>query len=306
MHDVYEKARRFMYRNARPVDLARWQYHFENGSREAVLTALACYQNEDGGFGHALEADAWNPHSTPIQTWTATEILREVGCTDPAHPIIQGILRYLGSGADFNGHFWANTVLSNNDYPHAPWWHTESISTCHTNYNPTACLAGFVIRFADRDSGLYRLGCQIAREAFETVMAAVGNQDMHTVSCYIRLMEYCQEAEVTAGLDLETLRGKLAELVHNGITQDRAAWKTGYICKPSQFMRSKDSVFYPDNWEIAEYECDFIENTQREDGAWSINWSWQDYPNEWAISRNWWKGTVVVQNLLYLKGYGRL
>lgn len=63
---VFEKARQFVYRNARPVDLARWQYHFEGGSREAVLTALACYQNPDGGFGHALEADAWNPNSTPL------------------------------------------------------------------------------------------------------------------------------------------------------------------------------------------------------------------------------------------------
>lgn len=26
----------------------RWQYYFENGSKEAVLTALATDQNEDG------------------------------------------------------------------------------------------------------------------------------------------------------------------------------------------------------------------------------------------------------------------
>ena len=139
MH-TFEKARVFVYRNARPLDLARWQYHFENGSKEAVLTALAAYQNEDGGFGHALEPDAWNPNSAPIQTWTATEILREIYFTDNTHPIIAGILRYLDSGAEFTGHFWYNAPGSNNDYPHAPWWHTESDSTCHNDYNPTACL----------------------------------------------------------------------------------------------------------------------------------------------------------------------
>jgi hypothetical protein len=77
--EVFEKARRFIYRNARPLDLARWRYHFEGGPKEAVVTALAAYQNEDGGFGHALEPDAWNPASSPVQTWAATEILRETG-----------------------------------------------------------------------------------------------------------------------------------------------------------------------------------------------------------------------------------
>ena len=106
MNQTFEKARTFIYRNARPLDVARWQYHFVGGSKETVLTALAAYQNEDGGFGHALEADAWNPNSAPMQTWTATEILREIDFTDATHPIIQGILRYLVSGQVFTGQYW--------------------------------------------------------------------------------------------------------------------------------------------------------------------------------------------------------
>lgn len=76
---IFEKARKWIYLNARPLDMARFQYLFENGSREAVLSVLAEYQNEDGGFGHALEADSFNPNSSPIQTWAATEILYELG-----------------------------------------------------------------------------------------------------------------------------------------------------------------------------------------------------------------------------------
>jgi hypothetical protein len=45
MNNVFQKAEEFIYRNARPLDLARWQYHFENGSIEAVLNALSYYQN---------------------------------------------------------------------------------------------------------------------------------------------------------------------------------------------------------------------------------------------------------------------
>lgn len=35
--DSFKKARTFIYRNARPLDLVRWQYHFEGGSKEAAL-----------------------------------------------------------------------------------------------------------------------------------------------------------------------------------------------------------------------------------------------------------------------------
>lgn len=49
MHnETFNNARQFIYRNARPLDIARWQYHFENSSKDAVLTALAAYQNTDG------------------------------------------------------------------------------------------------------------------------------------------------------------------------------------------------------------------------------------------------------------------
>ncbi len=85
--NTFDKARKFIYRNARPIDLARWQYHFETGNKEVVLNVLSNYQNMDGGFGHALEADAWNPNSSPIQTWCATEVLREIEFADKNHPI---------------------------------------------------------------------------------------------------------------------------------------------------------------------------------------------------------------------------
>jgi len=303
---TYIKARSFVYRNARPLDSARWQYHFEGGSKDAVLTALACYQNEDGGFGHALEPDAWNPNSAPIQTWTATEILREINFTDNTHPIIQGILHYLGSEQDFEGHFWYSTVSSNNDYPHAPWWHTESDSTCHNDYNPTACLAGFIIRFAEKGSELYQLGCRIAREAFDTYMGGGLLGDMHTAGCFIRLMQYCEEAGADDLFDVAALKTKLLEQVKHSITKNTAEWETGYICKPSQFFNSRDSIFYADNKEMAEYECEYIIKTQLDDGSWDIPWGWADYPAEWAVAKNWWKGNGAIGNLLYLKGMEKL
>ncbi len=79
-----------------------------------------------------------------------------------------------------------------------------------------------------------------------------------------------------------------------------------HICKPSQFFNSKDSIFYSENKEIAEYECNYIIKTQLEDGSWNIPWGWSEYPNEWAISKNWWRSNVIISNMLYLRNYGIL
>jgi len=303
---TFSKARSFIYRNARPIDMARFQYHFEGGSQNAVLTALAAYQNEDGGFGHALEPDAWNPNSAPIQTWAATEILREIDFTDSTHPLITGILRYLESGSHFDGHFWACTVGGNNDYPHAPWWHTESDSACHNDYNPTACLAVFIIRFAGKGSETYRLGYGIAKEAFTAYMGQEMLSDMHTAGCFVRLLQYWEEAGEKGLFDIAALKYKLIGQVKHSITHNTAEWKTGYVCKPSQFFHSRDSIFYAGNKEIAEYECGHIVSTQLDDGSWHIPWGWEYYPEEWAVAKNWWKGNGVILNMLYLQGMKKL
>ena len=39
-------AKQFILQNARPVDLAVYQYHFENGSNNKVIDELSKYQNE--------------------------------------------------------------------------------------------------------------------------------------------------------------------------------------------------------------------------------------------------------------------
>ena len=59
--NTYERARAFMYRCSRPLELALWQHRFEGGSAENVLNALRFYQNEDGGYDedadHAFAED---------------------------------------------------------------------------------------------------------------------------------------------------------------------------------------------------------------------------------------------------------
>ena len=121
----YQEIRTWIHRNARQLELSVWNYFFENGSREAVSDALSYYQNEDGGFGHAVEPDGWNPESSPYATLVVTGILRRTGAADAkgaGHPMMQGIFRYLESGAGRDENGWMFSIPSNDGWPRAPWW----------------------------------------------------------------------------------------------------------------------------------------------------------------------------------------
>ena len=39
----YQEIKSWVYRNARQIELSIWRYHFENGSKEDVLTSLSFY-----------------------------------------------------------------------------------------------------------------------------------------------------------------------------------------------------------------------------------------------------------------------
>lgn len=300
-NDVFNKARKWIYLNARHIDLVRFQYLFENGSREAVLSALTEYQNEDGGFGHALEADSFNPLSSPIQTWAATEILNEV-CLEEDHPIIQGILKYLESGKDFNGKRWRNTVPSNNDYPHAPWWHYSIQSDDTVTYNPTSALAGFALRFADRNSDLYKKCYQIVKEAILCLKETDQCDEMHILACYVKMTQYCRKAGLADELSIDEVEKILLQRVNKMITWDKDLWRTDYVCKPSNFFMDKESFLYQSFKELAKDECEFIKNTQKPDGTWSVNWKWENYIDKWHIAENWWKAHLIIMNLRFLQG----
>ncbi len=301
-----ESIRRWMYRNARPLDLARWQYYFEGGSAEAVLQALAAYQNEDGGFGHALEADCWNPESAPMQTWTASCILREVGAPK-GHPVAQGILRYLGSGAHFVDGLWQGAIPSNNDFPHAPWWTFTERSGEDWGYNPTASLAGFILQYDEPGSALYQKGEALAtRAAADFIAGRTKSDDMHEVTVFWELLACCKAAGRTDLFDEKAYEGRLKSAVRVLIGNDPSDWTQGYVCTPSRFIRSPQSPFYPGSEGLPEQECDLLIQNRNAHGVWNLTWTWGAYEREFAISENWWKANLAIQNLLFLRAFGRI
>ncbi len=299
----YEKARAFIYRNARPLDLARWRFHFEGGPAEDVLRALAFYQNTDGGFGHGLEADCWNPASAPIQTWAAACILMDVDAPHE-HPLVQGILRYLDSGTDFDEAHqqWLNVIPSNNDHPHAAWW-SYGDNGSDFAYNPTAMLAGFALLHAPEGTPLQKKAQRIADEAIAWFMTGAAAGEQHVVHCFLTL----RECLVRIG---EAIPAAFDEALHAAVRAtvctDPEKWRTAYVCRPSMLIGSRESPFCTDIAEAIRAECAFIPETQDADGSWPVPWQWWTDYREWPIAENWWKSHIIIERMLFLMHFGKV
>lgn len=299
----FEEIRRWIYRNARPLDLARWQYHFEGGPAEAVLTALAAYQNEDGGFGHALEADCWNPYSAPIQTADAVLLLDELGFEEGEHPVLQGILRWLESGEHCEGGYWRNTVPQNDAYPHAPWWNYTA-EEGPVSFNPTGILVGFLLRYAHRSSAVYQQALETAAKLLKNC-ACAAPVEQHDLSCCFFLIKAVQRAGLGEALGAEEALRAAVSRAGALIERDQSSWGS-YVCLPSVFIDSPQSPLYPGNEEILGQELAMLIDRREPGGVWAISWRWNGYPEAFAVSENWWKGRCAVNNLRLLRNFGLL
>jgi hypothetical protein len=294
MNSTFERAMTFVYRNARPLDAARFSFLFENGSKEQVFKCLACYQNPDGGFGHALEMDCWNPNSSPMQTWAAANIIRELGTE--SHPIIDGIISYLESKADFSGSLWYKSLASNKEFPHAPWWETDADTTGGDDYNPSASLAGFLVRYAPEESSSFKLGLRITENAGKALLDGRLPHQMNIVD----LDEMREDLEIK-GFPVGELTESLSPIITEMIEHDTSLWANEYADMPSWHIQSSDSPWIEPNRAIAEEEREFLIRTQLDDGSWPITWAWKDYPEQWAITKNWWKSDRIIRNIRFIR-----
>ncbi len=304
---AFNEIRAWVYRNARPVDLALWQFNFENGGKNAVLQTLAAYQNDDGGFGHALEADCWNLNSSPYTTLHAIDILEEIGFDDTAHPIFKGIFRFLESGAHSFDNGWLFNIPTNDAYPRAPWWTFNPDANEYESIGVTLGIAGFLLKYADKDSALYRKALGLARMWAEKLCEVSNIGDMG-VGGIQKLRRRIMELGLEDKFDMPAINKMVREKVDAAIERDPSKW--AYYCSPpSQFISSPADEFYAGNEDITQQELDFIIDSRNADGVWDITWSWFDlnekYAKEFAVSENWWKAVIARSKIRQLLNFGR-
>ena len=296
----FENASRFIKTQARGLERALFEHHFEAGSADAVLAELARFQNEDGGFGRSLEPDFRLADSSPLATSVAFQVLRELD-TPTDQPLVQDGIAYFLKTLDANRNRWPAVPETVNGVPHAPWWTFDAAEgkvSPETPANPSAEIVGYLHAYAELVPPDFLAA--VTDQVIAYLEAGHSSMAMFDLHCYRRMVKELPQAQQARVMAI--LQPAIANLVET----DPAAW-AGYVAQPLEFVKSPHSPFYDSLREATEANLNYTLQAQAEDGSWPPKWSWGDsYPDTWPVVRQEWAGVLTVETLLILAAFDRI
>ncbi len=215
----------FVLREARLLDRHRFAFRFRDGPAGAVVAALAPYQNDDGGFGNALEPDLRGPASQPVPVEHALQILDDVGRFDAA--MVGAACDWLASVTTEQGGvpFVLRSVVEG---PHAPWWKP----TGEASLNPTAGIVGLLHKHEFAHPWV-ETATRYCWTSLPERLDEVGPDDAISVLTFLEHVPDRDRAEATFDAVGERIRTELVELDPS---------KPGYVKMPLEFAPRPDSL----------------------------------------------------------------
>ncbi|MCM3705200.1 MULTISPECIES: hypothetical protein [Cytobacillus] len=302
----FESAKEFINSKARELERSRFEFLFENGSKENVLRHLITYQNEDGGFGHGIEPDFWLPHSSPMATWAAGQILMEIGA-DKNEPMIRSMISYLVNTIDIETGMWDSVLPENNEFPHAPWWHWHEGVQENWMFNPSVELAAFLVHWSTEQSNAAEIGWNTIAKAVNHIMNK-SEMDKHEINNYQQLIKIIKPHESIFDnkiqYPLKSVSEQILMLAEKCVDKDISTWSEGYKPLPLDFI---DNPYHPlceTFGSLIEENLNMYIKQMSDEGIWDISWSWGSYPEEFEIARRYWKGIIAVNRYKQLKAFG--
>lgn len=300
----------WMLRNARPLELARWRYHMKKGRKAEVLCCLKAFQNVDGGFGHGIEPDFWNPGSTPMASWSAAQILKEINL-DPDEEIIKKLIDYLLKTINPNTGMWASTVPENNYYPHAPWWKWRRDIQLQWMFNPTVELSAYLIYWSVNNHENRKIGWAVMKKAIDYLMQQ-GEMDFHELKNFKNALEILGEETLEFNRQLpynfNQAKEKVWELIKDSMDRNYENWGKDYQPLPLDFINVPEEMNNIRDLEIeflVEKNLKYYEESLKNEGTWDITWEWEEYPEAFPVAKRNWQGILTVERCKTLKAFGR-
>jgi hypothetical protein len=287
------KVQTYLENNARPIDLALYKFHFRGGTVQEVLDELKKYQNDDGGFGNAIEPDLRLPQSTALATWAAFKIMNEVS-TPASNDILRRTLTYLTNSYDENRTGWAIVRPEVDNYPHAPWWGYKAAMSGFGWGNPSAELLGFLIKYGDSKTA--NLVDALTKKAIARIKE-VEPSDFHEIFNFKALYEL-------AGEELRELKTPLEQLILKSASTNPNEWKE-YTAPPLRFILSPTDTFaHLFKKDVINKNLQFLLESMVDHNHWEPNWDWSStFPNDWHMAKKEWCSQLTVRNLLVLKSF---
>lgn len=282
----------------RPLERARYTYHFSAPDYEMVLEALMDFQNEDGGFGKGLEPDFWMAPSSAMATSVALQVLSELPPLEGVVHMTDTALQYLLRTNLPQQKGWIATDRRVNDYPHAPWWHLPKDPTGDLSHwgNPTMELLGYFVRWQpDHGEETFNAQLDYAQKRIEQHP----DLEVHELFCYCRAYGFLSEERQ------RQLKPYLQKAVQSLVETDPEAWQD-YVPKPLDFVKHPRDEHFGISQDAIDQQLDYLIDQLEKDGALQPSWEWSSYPKEWEIAKGYWSGIITVNALIQLKEFGRI
>ncbi|MBQ2736463.1 MAG: hypothetical protein IJF26_03440 [Clostridia bacterium] len=287
----------WMQKNARPFDRAKWNYIFNNGTKEEMLCEMLKYQNPDGGMGNGFEPDTVCPMSTALSTAEAIFQAYEYGL-DCNADWFKRILEYFENSVQNIPKYWEDYPKESMDYPHSPW---ASYSE-NTVFNPNPCgvVASALILYGTKTQK--ELGYKIAKDCFDLLVGAdfCGDHDTLNMQALVEQLYKAKSPLVTDEIILSLKRRILENTCF-----DKNKWNEYYF-NPLDYVFSPDSLWLDVVKMGIDNAIDFYIDTINDQGVWTPNFSWGvDTDISKQVTENW-KGYITVKRAKTLLNFGRI
>jgi len=303
--EAFARARRFLMTQSRPLERALFGHRFEGATVEGVLDELARFQNEDGGFGRALEPDLRTPSSSALATGIGLQMLRELEC--PAdHSMVRKAVAYLRTTYDDEVQGWRAVASDTNSFPHAPWWHNEdgSLARLFDEFRiiPRALIVGSLQHFSTLVSPgwLDEVTEETVRyiERVEVLGEGGGSDLQYAISL--------AEAKNLPQHYAKRLEARIRAAIPSVVVRDSTQWDS-YCITPLRIVSSPQSLGADLLHDELQRHLDFQITRQTPEGAWDPVWSWEGtYPEVWANAELEWRGYLTLEAVTQLNAFGRI
>lgn len=280
---------------ARPLEQAKWSLLRGKGTKEAVVEAILPYQNEDGGFGNALEPDIATPESSATASAEALFTARkfDLSLSDPWAKRLLGYFE--ASRKDIPG-FWEPAPPSVERYPHPPWWGYEANPPFGPN--PGAVAAAALLSHGTESQKALAQG--FAARCITFLLEDTKNQD-HDNYC---LQHLCVTlAETGSPLWTAEVEKKLGDRLMGCVCRDPALWGT-YVAQPLDLVDSPESPWYPLLADAIPANIEYWIDTFSAEGCWTANFSWGEESDASRKAMEAWRGCMAVNRVRILMAFG--
>ena len=287
----------WMNKNARKIDIAKWDYLFNNGNKDCIVKEMLTYQNEDGGFGNGFEADILLPLSASVPSAEAilTAYDFELDCTADW---FKKLLDYFENTIQTTPSFWESAPKEFEDYPHAPWWSYRPDTIFSPN--PCAVIASALIMYGTQKQK--EIGNHVATKCIEFLNGDdfCGDHDCFNLQRLYLILQYMNSLLIN-----QDLASSMNRRILNNVCFDESKWME-YVPQPLDIIDNPKSQWYDLVSKGIEKNFEFWIKNLKDEGVWTPNFSWGiDSEISHAVTKNW-TGYIAVKRARIFKNFYRI